>query len=304
MAILEKFDGSAPTTLRAHHRIGRAPDCDLVLVGGEVSAEHATLRWVGDHWALRDLGSRNGTWVDGRRLNAGDSAPLTPGSTLAFGVRTDRWRLVDASPPPIQAVPTDGGEPVRMRGQFIALPDPDTPELTVYRTTTGAWVSDRDGELRPVADGMTVTTPGRAWRLDLAVPVSGTADAADVPAEVGRLTLEFTVSQDEEHIELMARAGPRRFDLGSRSHHQLLLILARTRLGDRADGSAPTEEGWVYQDDLQRMLATSFNTLQVHIFRARRQLGDVGVLNAVDIVERRSDTGQIRLGVPDLIVLK
>lgn len=54
------------------------PDSDL-----EVSARHALITRVGDGWVLRDLESRNGTWVNGRRI-VGDT-PLRTGDRITFG---------------------------------------------------------------------------------------------------------------------------------------------------------------------------------------------------------------------------
>jgi hypothetical protein len=46
-------------------RVGRDPDCDLVIDHASVSRQHAELYRVGDRWHLRDLGSKNGSFVDG-----------------------------------------------------------------------------------------------------------------------------------------------------------------------------------------------------------------------------------------------
>lgn len=46
-------------------RIGRDPDCDLVIAHPSVSRQHAELYLEGDRWHLRDLGSKNGSFVDG-----------------------------------------------------------------------------------------------------------------------------------------------------------------------------------------------------------------------------------------------
>ena len=46
-------------------RIGRDPDCDLVIAHPSVSRMHAELYHAGDRWRLRDLGSKNGSFVDG-----------------------------------------------------------------------------------------------------------------------------------------------------------------------------------------------------------------------------------------------
>ncbi len=48
--------------------IGRAPDCDLRLDHPSVSRRHAELRHDGDGWRLRDLDSKNGSFLDGGRI--------------------------------------------------------------------------------------------------------------------------------------------------------------------------------------------------------------------------------------------
>jgi Protein of unknown function (DUF3662)/FHA domain len=63
-------------------RVGRADDNDLVLADPEVSRHHARLELDGQGWRAIDLGSTNGTWVNGVRLNA---ATIAAGDELAFG---------------------------------------------------------------------------------------------------------------------------------------------------------------------------------------------------------------------------
>ncbi len=62
--------------------IGRA-DSDIVLDQPLVSRRHAQLAWVGTQHILSDLGSRNGTWVNGVRI-AGQRA-LVPGDVVQIG---------------------------------------------------------------------------------------------------------------------------------------------------------------------------------------------------------------------------
>jgi hypothetical protein len=63
-------------------RVGRAADNDLVLTDPEVSRHHARLEPDGQGWRTIDLGSTNGTWVNGVRLNAG---AIAVGDEVAFG---------------------------------------------------------------------------------------------------------------------------------------------------------------------------------------------------------------------------
>ncbi len=63
--------------------IGRAPECDLRLEDAYVSRHHCLLERAGGEWQLRDLGSRNGTWVGERRLER--PLVLTPGVVFRVG---------------------------------------------------------------------------------------------------------------------------------------------------------------------------------------------------------------------------
>ena len=58
-------------------RIGRDPDNDLVLEDLQVSRRHAELLGTDDRWELRDLGSHNGTYVNGRSVTTASSARVT-----------------------------------------------------------------------------------------------------------------------------------------------------------------------------------------------------------------------------------
>ena len=72
--------------------VGRAESNDLVLDDGAVSAVHATLARYRGWWCLKDLGSSNGTFVNGepviseRRLRAGDEIRLGS-SRIVFRTR-------------------------------------------------------------------------------------------------------------------------------------------------------------------------------------------------------------------------
>jgi transcriptional regulator of acetoin/glycerol metabolism len=50
--------------------IGRDEDCAAQLTGQDVSRRHAAIRTQGPHSVLVDLGSRNGTWVNGRAVKS------------------------------------------------------------------------------------------------------------------------------------------------------------------------------------------------------------------------------------------
>ena len=74
--------------LKAETRLGSDPENDVVLHDRYVSGRHARLRWDGSAWSIEDLGSRNGTFVDGRRCEAHvpQTAPL--GAMIQIGDTT------------------------------------------------------------------------------------------------------------------------------------------------------------------------------------------------------------------------
>jgi pSer/pThr/pTyr-binding forkhead associated (FHA) protein len=63
--------------------IGRADFNDVVIPDPSVSTSHAKLQRRDDVWILSDLGSTNGTFVEGERLSG--EVALGPGTTVKFG---------------------------------------------------------------------------------------------------------------------------------------------------------------------------------------------------------------------------
>lgn len=65
------------------YSIGRSAENDIVLEGGRVSRRHAKLQRAGDDYTVVDLGSHNGTFVNGLRLQ--QPAVLKPGDEIGVG---------------------------------------------------------------------------------------------------------------------------------------------------------------------------------------------------------------------------
>ena len=66
--------------------IGRASDqCELVVAHATVSRRHAKLSFSGEALQIEDLGSTNGTAVDGANLSAGMPVPLHAGNKVRLG---------------------------------------------------------------------------------------------------------------------------------------------------------------------------------------------------------------------------
>lgn len=70
--------------------IGRNSDCEIVLDDRQVSRYHARIIWRNDHYEVEDLGSKNGTHLNGREvseaetLHDGDEVQIALRYKLAF----------------------------------------------------------------------------------------------------------------------------------------------------------------------------------------------------------------------------
>jgi FHA domain len=296
MGSLVHHGSGASVTLHANHLVGRSEHCDLRIAQKHVSTEHASIRWNGQGWVLKDLGSRNKTFKDGESVSSSSPVLLSAGCTLAFGLREDTWRLEDSSGPEAVAIPLDGGQPMIAVNALLPVPSQSKPSATVYRGPDGSWKLDEDGEIRDVTDGGIFEVEGRAFRLSLPSAVLPTVPVGSFePLRVKDIELEFSVSADEEHVEIVASTDARALRLAARTHNYLLLELARRRA---ADAWLPdTSCGWIYQDELCERLRVDLARLNVDVYRIRKQFASLEVLDPASIIERRSRTKQIRLGV-------
>jgi DNA-binding NtrC family response regulator len=121
--------------------LGRGTDCDLSLDEG-ASRLHARLSPNDGAVTVTDLGSRNGTFVNGRRVQ---SERAGPGSILRFGDTIARiLSLTEEWHPPTTEGPLVGGASLAGTRRLIALVGPTAlPVLILGETGTGKEVAAR-----------------------------------------------------------------------------------------------------------------------------------------------------------------
>jgi FHA domain len=95
--LIDGFGGSHAVGART--MIGRNHDGDLVILAASVSREHAELVQSEAGWTVRDLGSRNGTFVDGARCQGRTALP--PRAVLKLG-DVALWFLAEVAHEPTQ----------------------------------------------------------------------------------------------------------------------------------------------------------------------------------------------------------
>jgi FHA domain/Domain of unknown function (DUF1707) len=103
LAAVDRWTRKAPVPLmlpagtQRRFTIGREPACDMTLADHTVSRWHATLVQADGGWLLDDLGSTNGTRVNGWRVSS--PTPVSPGDQVSFGAATFIIRGRPASAP-------------------------------------------------------------------------------------------------------------------------------------------------------------------------------------------------------------
>ncbi len=272
-------------------RIGRASDAHLSLDTACVSLEHALVRWGDGAWEVRDLGSRNGTFVNGRGIVAGETVEIDVGTRLAFGEIEEAWDVVEADAPTVYAE-RDDGEAAAGKDGLLVLPSVERPELSIYEGAAGWCIEGDDGDAEAIEDGDTVVAGGERWTVHLPEVMEGTP-AFQASPTIDTINVRFAVSQDEERVQVDIVHRGRVTALEPAWHGYVLLTLARVRAEEQ---DRPVEErGWVKRDRLSKMLRMDSNGLNVAIHKAREQLLSAGVLGGAGIVEVKR--GARRFGI-------
>jgi pSer/pThr/pTyr-binding forkhead associated (FHA) protein len=99
--------------------IGRGDDAGLVITDGELSRRHAIVRATANGVEVEDLGSLNGTFVNGDRIEG--TVALAPGETLRVGTSHMEVEVVEQAPSASAAPPADA---TRVRATPPPAPEP------------------------------------------------------------------------------------------------------------------------------------------------------------------------------------
>lgn len=192
--------------------VGRSSDLDMVLVEEMVSRRHAHIEMRSGVVQVEDLGSTNGTFVNGERVQ---KASLTEGDRLLIGTSILKLVAVDDVPPGsrrnLQKVAfgketirqqSSSGSAARMTGNLEEIPLPDLMQLfgtsrkdgtlVVHSTKVGR-LHLRGGEVIDAAiDGLNLSPTKAAYRM--------------LSWSVGTFALEPEDPATEERVRLTAQA--------------------------------------------------------------------------------------------------
>ena len=182
--------------------IGRAEYNDVVLADDSVSTAHAKLQRREGVWVLTDVGSTNGTFVDGERIEG--ETPLAPGATVRFGhvsalfeptddalgvARGSGTKMMESiKVPPVPAAPAPPPVPAAPAPPpptpVVVPPAPMAPAVPAPRPALRETVPGPGRDLRrpPRRSPVVVTPPPKAsakkWLFPLVVLLAAAAVVA------------------------------------------------------------------------------------------------------------------------------
>jgi pSer/pThr/pTyr-binding forkhead associated (FHA) protein len=104
--------------------LGRAPTNEIILEDSEVSRQHARLTMKAEGYELQDLGSTNGTFLDGRRIS-GVPVLLHSGQVIMLGTNVSLLYEVLAAVDPLATVVAF--EPAIRAAEEEPEPEPEPP---------------------------------------------------------------------------------------------------------------------------------------------------------------------------------
>jgi pSer/pThr/pTyr-binding forkhead associated (FHA) protein len=98
-AFLIKVGSSREIQLKPETVLGRQAECDVLLTEGHTSRRHARLVQAEDGYWLEDLGSSNGTFVNGHRISG--RVKVAPGDRLRFDIEEYDFRVPSQAVAPL-----------------------------------------------------------------------------------------------------------------------------------------------------------------------------------------------------------
>jgi predicted component of type VI protein secretion system len=173
---------------------GRAPGCSVIVDDDDVSREHCRIRSGGDGYILEDLGSRNGTVVNGRQVT--EPIYLQPGDLIVIGPALFEVRA---------SAPARSTPPPQPRIEAVARP-PATPAGVARAAREAALAARRVQQRLASAGGQLDRVESSAGRL--ATALSHARRAGGEPEARRLLAVCRSAARDASPEQLAGTLGP------------------------------------------------------------------------------------------------
>ncbi len=296
MATLLNTQTDQKILLRSLHLLGRHPgSCNTLLDNPEASRLHASILWNGFCWLIQDTSS-NGTFVNNTVIGIGVKTSLKAGDNIQFGgLNTLSWIFSNDDAPKDMLLPINSSSsPIELEGVLV-LPNEKSPEITLYQSSSNQWLCEDQKGIVELESGAKIITNNLSWYFIGTDSFDETIKSNQVNSKgLMPIKVDFTVSKNEEHVSLCIQFENQPIELRERTHHYLLLILARKRLQDYKSGIEDSEQGWIDKNLLSQQVGLDENHINILIYRFRKQLikAHPSARTLLQIIERRR--GELR----------
>jgi pSer/pThr/pTyr-binding forkhead associated (FHA) protein len=169
-AMLIKVGGGREIPLKPATVLGRQAECDVLLTEGHASRRHAKLSLEADGAWLEDLGSANGTFINGSRITG--RVRLSSGDRLRFDVEEFDFRV----PAQVAAVVPDDGKTMYRPPESAAV----VAESSGVYKRPGAW-ADPDALGDGGANKTKFIDPAQMKQMASSAPLIANPSAVDGP---------------------------------------------------------------------------------------------------------------------------
>lgn len=302
MAMFLDTQTQQSTRLCSQHVFGRHSGLvTTVLTNPEASRVHASVNWNGSHWLLQD-NSSNGTYINGHHYIKGAKHRLIVGDKINFGsLKSTTWTVLELGAPSCMLVPQAKHlEAIELEG-IMLLPNEQAPEFMLYQSQHGQWMHESVAGILPLKNGDQVQSSECSWVFVDAAAFDATQLVQQEHA-LPCVAANFNVSQNEEHVALKLSIDGTLLDLGNRTHHYLLLLLARQRIADNAAGFSDSEKGWIDKNQLSKSLGMEETHINTQIYRFKQQILQALPANNTHVqpIERRR--GELRFAYDEVCI--
>lgn len=272
--------------------LGRGTTNDLVLADARVSSNHLVVWTEGDSVWLEDLGSRNGTTLDGTpltgRREAGTGALVVMGGNIHMRISGTADPRNDL--PGLLLEDTHSGVRVPIRSDRLVIgSDPGCALVIPEAAPQAATLLIHPGEVwlgtNEDTSELTIDHPFEVAGRTLVLRAAGTSATRTEALDEARYPYSLTVQMD-------GPAGPagrlKNKKTGvehlttSEIRATLLFVLARQLRADLDSGEPPDERGWMHDDDIasgiwgRERFRLEPNNFHVLVHRLRKEVKGAG----------------------------
>ncbi len=225
--VINKRQGNLPFIMdHSPFVIGRTDNCDFQLDSRTVSRQHCELKLKRAGLTVKDLGSRNGTLLNGESIPPDTRVVIRPGDLLQIGKYTVRFGAI------LQLSREESED------------DSDSPAITTHHEKLMASLDDLVGKTVDSSSGLSAESPSRfderaavTWK-SLQSPTAASDQSAKIGIDEASVSSSdepvvdetVTVASDDETI----RDDPEKLKLELRARLEALKSMDSKEAADRA----------------------------------------------------------------------